>query len=438
MGPSSTFASPEEYYEEKPRKGRRRSEDDAFAIFYFLWIGGCTNTVWNAVMNSFDYFKLKFTNSDEIEFIFPLPQHVASLLVTFIITQLSNVLSYSTRIVSSIIIITVITVILPIQADVFQNSDFGLTLIMITLFFLGFFNNMAYASIAGFTSQIDGKYTAYFLIGVAIAGLVVNGLRWVIIKIFDYTVGGISDDNLFGVQIYFMTVVALLVTGLVLHFMFMRSDFYHCKIKKRIYSVLEEDGDGGLALLSPSHNTSNPKRNFGTLMVVAKETWFYLLLILVSCVQQHFSYPGLALAKPIPGMENHTKTVSMIAVFSAFYIIGKKMGQYREYYNRNTMTVLTLFRFVIIAFFILQVVAPEIPILNTAAFGYLNVVLFALTMGVINVGLFILTPEQVTEDKKEIAGFIAVFAINLGTIIGAFSIVPLKEILHINSHGGGH
>jgi len=311
-------------------------------------------------------------------------------------------------------------------------------LIMIILFFLGSFNNMAYASIAGFTSQIDGKYTAYFLIGVAIAGLVVNALRAIIIKIFDVLVGGIHDGSLFGVMVYFMTVVALLVIGLILHAMFMRSDFYHARIKKRIYSVLEEDGDGGLALLSPSHNNANPKRDFQTLVQVANKTWYYLFLILLSCVQQHFSYPGLALSKPIDWMVDHTKTVSMIAVFSVFYIVGKKMGQYREYYTVHTMTVLTVARFAIIFFFILQVVFPNLPVINTAAFGYLNIVAFAITMGVINVGLFILTPEQVSADKKEVAGFIAVFAINLGTIIGAFSILPLKKILHINGHGGGH
>jgi hypothetical protein len=49
-------------------------------------------------------------------------------------------------------------------------------------------------------------------------------------------------------------------------------------------------------------------------------------------------------------------------------------------------------------------------------------------MGFLNVAIFIMAPEQVPQDLKEVAGFVAVIGINIGTIIGGFSSLTLKNL----------
>ena len=83
------------------------------------------------------------------------------------------------------------------------------------------------------------------------------------------------------------------------------------------------------------------------------------------------------------------------------------------------VTVILMLRFIMFGLFIVQATTVSIPILNTVWFGYLNIALFALTFGFVMVAGFILVPEnEKSPENREVAGFLSVFAINIGTMIG--------------------
>lgn len=399
---------------------------DKFAILYFMVVGGAAGIGWHCVVNCFDYFDAKYPGN-EVSFIYPLAPYVAQMITTLVITQLSNYISYSNRIIGSLLILLALTIFMPFQADIFKETEFGMNMSMVLLFVMGFNNTLCYASVAGMTSKIDGKYTAYFLIGVAIFGLLMNLLREATLLVFVPE----SEDDIICILAYFGISAFIIFGALVLHGIFIRTDFYkiNCNPRTDYVQIADASADLEVGLLDPNNaEKAKPKKGLKTMWEVFKATKFYMFLILVSCMQQNLVYPGVMLKKPMEGMAGHTKTVSMITTFSVFYILGKKLGQYRQYYNEVPVVVCLLLRLAFMAFFIIQAVTIDLAVFNTIWFGYVNVAMFAITMGFLNVSLFILSPEKVEGEKKEIAGFLAVFFINFGTMIGGFASLGLKDL----------
>src|SRR5690348_16929891 len=99
------------------------------AIFYFLWMGGSSIINWCAVLNSLDYFDAKFPNHN-VAFIFPLVVYIAQLITTVVITQMSSAFSYSTRIICSLIITTAMTILIPLEAVLLEQTMLGLCLLL--------------------------------------------------------------------------------------------------------------------------------------------------------------------------------------------------------------------------------------------------------------------------------------------------------------------
>jgi len=410
-----------------PRPPRpRRIRNDGFAVFYFIWLGSTALAVGFAVMNSFTFFKAKFPKTDP-KIDYPIPQHIAPIIVTFVITHMSNSLTYNTRVVMSLLASMLIGVLLPFFAHVLEKTSLGNLAMLVLLFVLGFFQNVCYSSVAGLTSQIDKKYTTYFLIGVGIGSLKMSFLKMAFDKTFKYLNGGVNVDNgnMLENSLFFGLSVILIFFALIFHIAFMRSSFYQRYLKKRLYSVIEEDFD--LDLLKQADNPDREKRNFGTLFKVFQQTQVHIWLMVIASIQQHIAYPGLMLMKPIAGMDDKDKSTSMIITFSVFYIIGKKFGQFRQYYNKYTMMVLVMLRFISIGFFYVQAYYPNVEIFNTIWFGYSNITFFGILMGLLNVGLFVLAPEPVSKENKELAGFLAVFGLNFGTLLGDLIALVFEE-----------
>ena len=181
-----------------------------------------------------------------------------------------------------------------------------------------------------------------------------------------------------------------------------------------------------VSILRPNEK---PKKDTKLLMEVFRRAWLYIAFLFVACVQHNMIFPGVMLKKPVSSMPEHTKTVSMIATYNISAIVGKKIGQYRKFYNKYTVGVIVGLRFGIVLLFIVQAVTVSIPILNTDWFGYANIALHGLTMGFVVVAGFILAPEaEILPNKKEIAGFLSVFAINIGTMLGGFVCLFFKDL----------
>jgi len=107
------------------------------------------------------------------------------------------------------------------------------------------------------------------------------------------------------------------------------------------------------------------------------------------------------------------------------------MGQYRQYYNKGTIVFCTLIRFFLAGLILLQAKTENIPIVETGWFCYLILALWGISMGVVNVGTFILSAELVSEERKELSGFVTVIGVNVGSTIGG-----LLSLLLTGSAGG--
>ena len=322
--------------------------------------------------------------------------------------------------ITSLVFIFAMSVLMPLEAQILQGTEFGMGLILCIIFVLGFMNVLCYASVSGLTSQINGKCTTYFLIGVAIFGLVNNLFREATLLIFQPA----SDGELPPIITNFAFTLLIVLIALCLHNSLMKSEFYayHFLTKEEFHSSVNSN-----AMSLIAKNTMKPKRDLKTLLTTFKKVKYHLILLLCLYIQHALLYPGVMLEKPINGMADHSKTVSMICAFSVFFILGKKGGQYRKYYSIGTIATIALLRFIFIATFLLQAENTQLPIIRAVWFGYVNIAIFAFTLGYSNVALFIMGPEQVGDEFKEIAGFLNVFALNLGSMIGGFSSLLLVD-----------
>ncbi len=397
--------------------------NEKFLNLYFGFIGVSVSVVYAAAMNSLPFFQKKLPNIQP-SFTFPIPFHFASFLIILTITQLSNRISYNIRMRICLIALIAITIFLPTSAFVFENTVIGQWIVLILMFLAGIFNNFCFASANGLSSQISGKYTAYFLIGVSIGGLAISNIRFLCDTAFQHLS---SDENpTHGILcnvIFFGIAVCFIVIGFIFQIRFARSKLYlqYCEGYQQL--SLEDDRSSKESYLIPKQ-----ERTFKNSVQVFREIQLFTYLMLIAYVQHHLCYPGLMLKKKIPEdvISPTTKTTSMITIFSIFTIVGKKLGQYRNYYSQQKIIMLILIRCILLLFFVLQAGDNDVPILNTIWFGYLNIIAFAVSQGLVNVAVFILGPETVPQEKKDIAGFVMVFATNVGAIGGDISALILQ------------
>jgi len=251
--------------------------NEKFVIFYFLWVGGICGCVWNGIMNSFDFFANKFPN-DKVTFIFPIPITVAQLIVTIVITHLSKVVSYSMRIFFTLTAMVIFAFVIPFEAEVFATDEqwsFGMYVIILLVLLLGLVNNACFASVLAFASQIHGKYSAIALIGIGIFGLSLNFMKEAVILLFH----GHDKGELFPVLFYFALVASLAVVGLILHTIFIKTEFYNNIIEESnaASSIVRQDKE---SLLNPSEIADKPEkssRHYLKSLINPDSIWFLFL-----------------------------------------------------------------------------------------------------------------------------------------------------------------
>lgn len=391
------------------------------ALLYFFWIGGVCLAPWSSIINSFDYFGAKFPN-DNVSFVFPIGPYVANVILLSMITHVSKILSYKARIILGLVALMILECVIPFEAQALLDSEGGFWLIMLLLLLMGFFGNLIYASICGFASQVHTKFMVSFMLGVAGFGLIMNLTKEGTLLIYNTD----DDGDIRSILVYFGLTLVFLVIGLILHFMFMRSRFYHVELKKIAGHYRTVTDSSYTSLMQPEQ--VRPKKNFKTLFSIFIEGWFPICLMFISMLQHGTCYPGVMLLKKMPSMADTTKTVSLVTTFNVFYIVGKLIGQFRNRYNIKVVVIVMLFRFVVDALFVLQVVEPNTPVWGSEWFAYVNVATAAVTLGFLVVALFIMIPEQFGSEKKELAGFVAVIGNNFGTMGGAFLALTLKNL----------
>jgi hypothetical protein len=114
---------------------------------------------------------------------------------------------------------------------------------------------------------------------------------------------------------------------------FTRSDFYQGYLRKEIMVATSEEDSEPSSFPSKITNARS-QRNLKNVFENFLAAKLYLGLIFLVRLEHCLLFPRIMLKKSIPSMTNHTKTVSMIMTFNMFFIIGKKLAQYRPYYDK--------------------------------------------------------------------------------------------------------
>lgn len=398
------------------------------AKLYFLAFGGGCQIGWYAVLNGLDFFDEKFPG-ESVKFRFGIAVYLAQFLVTPIMAKISERFNLSSRVIVPFIAVGAIIGFLPFQAAWYGGTEKGFWMIMQLLFVMGFLNNICYSSIIGMTSQLPREHTTNFLIGSGIAGIGMSLIRLALTSIIskDPSISK-AQANEISVTIFFVVAAFFIVFCVFLHLAFVKSAFYNAFLERTTMTRLRdsETTAGDDSYLEAQDLARKPGRDLNTVFGVFSKTALYVGLIALTYVQMYTVFPGVMLQKPMP-MEQSTKLTSMNMLFSVFFLIGKKLGQYRKYYNIQIIAALVMFRFVLIGFFILQA-AFDLPVLGSMWFGYLNILLFGFTNGFVTCALFILAPEQIEPEKKEVSGFVNVFGLTAGIVTGTFTALPFANL----------
>jgi len=378
---------------------------------------------WNAVLNGVDYFMIKFPQFD-VYYIFPIAVTTAQLLTCFVILKVSQNFSLNFRIVVSLIALMFILLFLPIQATIFAGSSFGFWTILGLLFLMGFFNTILTASLSGIVSLFPGTYASYNMIGTSLAGLSMNALR----AVFIFSLKSKPHGDVIGILLYFGISALLVTVCLILHPIFVRSDFYRAHLVRSEEVIPSLAGDREIELIKRVSDSGASRKDARALFRAFKESHVYLLLMLFTQIQTFTTFPAMMLKKHIDGLSLDWKLVTMVATFQASCIVGQKLAQFREYYNKWVVIICIIVRTAFAAMFIVQAVVDDNEIISSVWFGYVNIILFSVTFGFIQTALFILATQSVTPEKKEVVGYMTVFAGVLGVALGAILSLPLKNV----------
>lgn len=398
-----------------------RPQNETFAKFYFLLEGAGTLIAWNAILNGLDYFSGKYPEYNA-DFLLPIAVNLAQVVANFFMPTLSSRFKLQHRIILPLIVLGIILVFLPIEANLLSGTTFGFILIMSLLFILGFFNNIFQGSMSGFVNQFPFKYTSYFLMGTGLAGLIMNALRALAIVSLS------NEGELMEIIVYFVAAGLIIAACMVIHPIFTRS--YLCKYYVGELKTSELSDDQTVDLIKSVTKPSKGKK-MREVIGVFKEVHFFVLLLLFNYLVNFIVFPGVMLEKPLHSMTDDWKVVSMLAMFNLFDIVGKNLAQYRHLYSKWRIFGTVMARMIFIGLFVIQAVTSSIAVFNTVWFGYLNIALFGLTNGFVTTALFILGPEKVDGAKKEVAGFLSIFGLTTGITLGGFLALPLSNL---NAH----
>jgi len=409
---------------------------DNLTFIYFLMQGAGTLISWNAILNGLDYYQAQFGNLGYNCFsVLPIAVFVAQGVANLAMTKISKALSFNTRIIGPLVVLSIILFSLPIVTHFVTGTLSGFWIIMGMLFVLGFCGTVYQSSASGMMSLFPGKYSSIFLSGTGAAGLLMNACRAIAILIFAEK-GHEKETSNAQIIFYFGIASLLMVSCMVIHMIFVKTEYYISqagdqgeKDDQEISLTFENQAnmsEGKLSLLE-AENDSGYKAMVG----VFKAAMIPILCLLTNYIQTFTVFPGVMIAKNTGSFEDPWKMLSMLTVFNLFDIVGKAVAEKRDKYNDKILIAVTAFRFVFLFTFIIQVILPNFFITRSLAFCYFNIALFALTNGFITTGSFIIAPEKVEGKKKQLAGFLSVTALTTGIMLGtiiASAFADLKPI----------
>jgi len=348
----------------------------------------------------------------------------------------------------------IILMILPIIAYLFAGTVSGFVLILGTLFLLGVFNTIQQSSAAGLGGTFPFKYMAQYILGTGLAGVTISLLRTVILL----SLGSDADTTegrLIGILVYFGVAGAFLILCIHIHYKFVKTTFCRFYVWRqerqtmgpteiaKAYPIESGAINNSDSIVSPDSvepeanvSDTNPfvkppisaESGIKRMYIVFKEIKWHVILMILIYVQTFTMFPGVMLLKTMTILDSTWETVLLIMAYNVFDSIGKTFTNNRSWYNINSIAVLVMGRFVFFAPFILMAVSDNIPVISEDWFAFVNVSLFAMANGFATSALFIMGPEGVTQNKKEVAGFVMMFSLQLGIVFGTFLALAFQNL----------
>jgi len=411
---------------------KHASSSDRIASIYFLLQGIGSLICWNGVLNGLDYFHSRYPAFNAY-FLIPIAFNVAQVLANFFMPKLTKIFSLKLRVMIPLVIVICIMLFLPLESVVFGAEAAGFYISLVLIFILGFFNCIYQGTVSGFASQFAPKYTIYLLMGMGLAGLIMNALRSIAIVIFDNPEG----SELMEIISYFAVACLFLIACLLIHPKFAKSEFCrtHATTSVELIDADMSYNEQMESFFQPEMRSTWAQKSMSAELRVFKEVKLYVLLLVLNFALSFMVFPGVMLEKKLDFMTVDWKVVSMLATFNLFDVIGKDLAKYRVYYTKWTVMFVMAIRIIFNVFFVIQALSLELFVVSTAWFAYLNIAFFGLTHGFVTAALFIMGPEQVSLQKKETAGYLSIFGLTTGLVLGGVLSLPLS---YLNVEGSGH
>lgn len=424
---------------------KKYPEHNNFAVFYFYLQGIGSLLGWNAVLTALDFFAEKFPFA-KVYFTFSLPKFAANLLFCPLMVQIARKFTLNQRVSGGLILIGIFLLLLPAVGELMANGiGYGITLVI--LFILGGLNGISCSSVVGFAANFPHFYMAKLMAGSGIAGLILNATRAVCLAIF-----GSQDGLLESTALYFILSAVMSVGCAMVHQSFVKTEFsqYWSKRGDVNHVVFDEidafhqnhieennlsnrlvkvtDGqvtDSDNSMLGSS--SAVPSKMPPTLLGVMKEMWIYGALLVLLYVQTFMLFPGVSLSRTIGDLDSAWNAVVVITTFNLFDTIGKTIAEKRSLFNKYSVIVVLVIRFVFFATFINLKNNKNTNFLDSDLFAIINMALFALLNGYCTSALYTMGPEAVADHKKETAGFIMQLSLYSGIISGSFLALTLSN-----------
>lgn len=431
-------------------KNTKASFDNSTVPFFgkttFFFLGMSSLVGWNAILIGLDFFTKKFPDNN-YSFYVSIPMFIATNVINLIVHYLSRFMNMKQRIVLGLIGQIVMLIIIPIQAQ-FQQNTTGFYISLILIFVEGCFISIMQSSSTAFAAACPYQCLSIFFTGTGIGGVMIALFRAIMLG----TVGADSDSAIFlGTLIYFIVAAVMILTTIVMFYVFYKTDFcvhYVSKMGPNVansllepinnepdFQILPEgktdDGDDNEEARAKPKQIEKEEnahgKGYGFVLNVFKKIQPMPILVTLIYIQTFMLFPGVALTK-LAMSDPAWNADLLVLVYNLGDSVGKYLAGFRSAYNKVSTTVLVLGRFLFYLSFLVMATSDNAFIISSTWFAFVNMFIFAASNGYATTSVMVLAPEMSGKHEKETAGFIMCNGLYFGMMAGSFLALVFQNI----------
>jgi len=372
---------------------------------YFFMQGVSALLPWSCILCTLDFYSAQFP-SVNASFTFPVAFFISSVGFNFLMVYIKRELSLNMRVAGSLALMLIFLVLIPVSATSLPDSNSGLWTCYLLLFLVGAVNTISNATIAGMSGHFSQECRSIHSAGTGVASLITNAIR-ALILVSSKEENPATDVK--AIFVFYGVAVLLLVVGIVLHLFFMRSLEGREEIEGKNVDDLEE-------------------RNFRAQWKVFSRTKILVIAMFVCNVQTFMLYPGVLFQKPLTFANFSWIIVVICTTFNVCDTLAKYVSFMKFFLRREVVLGVLLFRMIFFVAFIWPVMEKDVFFLSLDWVFLMMIGLFGFSNGLIISTTFVMIPEKVEGEKKDVAGFLAFNAMICGIMIGSFLALPLQKL----------